>query len=84
MSGPEQAGRALDDLDGDVVALDQRPEAVRDLLQDGALVERREDRLRDPQELALGPQLALERAADCSRSRAVASALAIAWAANDA
>ena len=80
----EQAGRPLDDLDRDVVALDQRAQPLRDLLQHLALVERGEDRLGRAQELLLGAQLALERVRLRGAAAAVASALAIAWAANDA
>ena len=55
----QQAGRSIDDLDRDVVALDEGAHPVGDLLQHGALVERREDRLGGAQELALGRELAL-------------------------
>ena len=81
---PEEARRPLDDLDRDVVALDQRAQALGDLLEDCAAVERGQDRLGDAEQLAAGLRSWRSSAADCSRSRSVASALAIAWAANDA
>ena len=55
------SGGAVDDLDRDVVAVDQVPEPVGDLLQHRALVEGGQDRLRRAQQLPLSRQLALER-----------------------
>ena len=57
----QQAGRRIDDLDGDVVAGDEPPEPVGDALEDGPRIERGQDRLGDLEQLALAADLALER-----------------------
>ena len=57
----EHPGRRVHDFDRDVVVGDQAAEAIGDALEHGSPVERREDRLRDLQQLALAAELALER-----------------------
>ena len=49
------------DVDRDVVVADEGAQPIGDLVEDGARVERGEDRLGDLKQLALAAQLALER-----------------------
>ena len=56
----QQPGRRIDHLDGDVVAGDERAEALGDPLEDGAGIEGGEDLLGDLEQFALAADLALE------------------------
>ena len=76
----QPAVERIDDLDGDVVAMDQAAEPLGDAVEDRPTIERRQDRFGDLEELALAAQLLLERRGLCAE-RAVASAFAMACAA---